>query len=224
MNTEEVNVRSAAGVSNPKATTLKKGAAVTIYEQKTVDGALWGRCDQGWVAMAYVDLSTKTTTATGTVAGGTLSGNTILTTVPTGAIGVGFVNIKNLTVRNGAGLGYKQTGTLPLYTNVVIYEHILKDGMIWGRCDQGWICTSYVTYTGTSVTGSGTAGTIARCFYTANVRSSAGVGNALVAKIMVNSRVEILEQTTYSGETWGRTSLGWVNMQYVLADGTVPTP
>ena len=189
-----------------------------------MDGALWGRCDQGWVAMAYVDLSTKTTAATGTVAGGTLSGNTILTTVPTGAIGVGFVNIKNLTVRNGAGLGYKQTGTLPLYTNVVIYEHILKDGMIWGRCDQGWICTSYVTYTGTSVTGSGTAGTIARCFYTANVRSSAGVGNALVAKIMVNSRVEILEQTTYSGETWGRTSLGWVNMQYVLADGSVPTP
>ena len=224
VNTEEVNVRSAAGVTNPKATTLKKGAVVTIYEQKTVDGALWGRCDQGWVAMAYVDLSTKTTTATGTVAGGTLSGNTILTTVPAGAIGVGFVNIKNLTVRNGAGLGYKQTGTLPLYTNVVIYEHILKDGMIWGRCDQGWICTSYVTYTGTSVTGSGTAGTIARCFYTANVRSTAGVGNALVAKIMVNSRVEILEQTTYSGETWGRTSLGWVNMQYVLADGTVPTP
>ena len=221
---EEVNVRSAAGVSNPKATSLKKGAAVTIYEQKTVDGALWGRCDQGWVAMTYVDLSAKPTAATGTVAGGTLSGNTILTTVPSGAIGVGFVNIKNLTVRDGAGLGYKQTGTLPLYTNVVIYEHILKDGMIWGRCDQGWICTSYVTYTGTSVTGSGTAGTIARCFYTANVRSSAGVGNALVAKIMVNSRVEILEQTTYSGETWGRTSLGWVNMQYVLADGSVPNP
>ena len=224
-NTDSVNVRTGAGVSNALATTLTRGTVVTVYEQKTVDNALWGRIDQGWVAMSYVDLSAKTTTGTNsTVASGSLSGNTILTTVPTGAIGVGFVNIKNLTVRNGAGLGYKQTGTLPLYTNVVIYEHILKDGMIWGRCDQGWICTSYVTYTGTSVTGSGTAGTIARCFYTANVRSSAGVGNALVAKIMVNSRVEILEQTTYSGETWGRTSLGWVNMQYVLADGTVPTP
>ncbi len=225
VNAAEVNVRSGAGVGNAKVTALKQGTVVTVYEQKTVDNALWGRIDQGWVAMAYVDLSAKAGTgATGTVAGGTLSGNTILTSVPSGAIGVGFVNIKNLAVRNGAGLGYNQTGTLPLYTNVVIYEHVLKDGMIWGRCDKGWICTSYVTYTGASVTGSGTAGTIARCFYTANVRSSAGVGNALVAKIMVNSRVEILEQTTYSGETWGRTSLGWVNMQYVLADGTVPTP
>ena len=41
---------------------------------------------------------------------------------------------------------------------------------------------------------------------------------------MVNSRVEILEQKEYSGETWGRTSLGWVAMQYVLVDGTIPTP
>lgn len=223
-NTEEVNVRSGAGVANAKVTTLKKGTVVTVYEQKTVDNALWGRIDQGWVAMAYVDLSAKTNTGSSTVSSGTLSGNTILTSVPSGAIGVGFVNIKNLAVRNGAGLGYNQTSTLPLYTNVVIYEHVLKDGMIWGRCDQGWICTSYITYTGTSVTGSGTAGTIARCFYTANVRSSAGVGNALVAKVMVNSRVEIYEQTTYSGETWGRTSLGWVNMQYVLVDGAIPTP
>ena len=225
VNADEVNVRSAAGVANAKVTTLKRGTPVTVYEQKTVDSALWGRIDQGWVAMQYVDLSSKANNgSTSTVPSGSLSGNTILTTVPTGAIGVGFVNTKNLAVRNGAGQGYTQTGTLALYTNVVIYEHVLKDGMIWGRCDQGWICTSYVTYTGTSVTGSGTAGTIARCFYTANVRSAPGVGNALVGKVMVNSRVEILEQKEYSGETWGRTSLGWVSMQYVLADGTIPTP
>ena len=190
-----------------------------------MDNALWGRIDQGWVAMSYVDLSAKTNTGTNsTVASGSLSGNTILTTVPSDAIAVGFVNTKNLNVRNGSGFGYTTTATLPQYTNVVVYEQILKDGVIWARIDQGWVCATYLTYTGLSVTGSGTAGTIARCFYTANVRSAAGVGNALVAKVMVNSRVEIYEQTTYSGETWGRTSLGWVNMQYVLADGTVPTP
>ena len=225
VNADEVNVRSAAGVANAKVTSLKRGTAVTVYEQKTVDNALWGRIDQGWIAMQYVDLSSKANNGnTTTVPSGTISGNTILTTVPTGAIGVGFVNTANLAVRSGAGQGNAQTGTLSLYTNVVIYEHVLKDGMIWGRCDQGWICTSYVTYTGTAVTGSGTAGTIARCFYTANVRSAPGVGNALVGKVMVNSRVEILEQKEYSGETWGRTSLGWVAMQYVLADGTIPTP
>ena len=225
VNADEVNVRSGAGVANAKVTSLKRGTPVTVHEQKTVDNALWGRIDQGWIAMQYVDLSSKANNGTTTtVPSGTISGNTILTTVPSGAIGVGFVNTANLAVRSGAGQGYAKTGTLKLYTNVVIYEHVLKDGMIWGRCDQGWICTSYITYTGTSVTGSGTAGTIARCFYTANVRSAPGVGNALVGKVMVNSRVEILEQKDYSGETWGRTSLGWVSMQYVLVDGTIPTP
>ena len=79
-----------------------------------------------------------------------------------------------------------------------------------------------VTAGGTSVTGSGTAGTVARCFYTANVRSAPGVGNALVGKVMVNSRIEIYEQQSYSGEMWGRTSIGWIAMQYVLTDGSLP--
>ena len=51
------------------------------------------------------------------------------------------------------------------------------------------------------------------------MRSTPGVGNALVGKIMVNSRVEILETKVYSGEQWGRTSIGWINMNYVLLDG-----
>ena len=124
-----------------------------------------------------------------------------------------------MNIRAGASQAYSKVGTLKKGANVVIYEQKLVDGMIWGRIDQGWICTSYVTITGTSVSGAGTAGTIARCFFTANVRSTPGVGNALVGKIMVNSRVEILETRMYSGEQWGRTSIGWINMNYVLLDG-----
>ena len=221
MNTDSVNVRSAAGVRNALVTTLKRGTAVTVYEQTTKDGALWGRIDQGWVAMTYVDLSSKSTGTSSGITGGTSSGSTtIMTTVPTGAIAVGFVNyVSEVNIRAGAGQGYAKTGTLKKGTNVVIYEQKLSEGMIWGRIDQGWICTSYVTITGASVTGAGTAGTIARCFFTANVRSSPGVANALVGKIMVNSRVEILETRAYSGEEWGRTSIGWINMNYVLLDG-----
>ena len=222
-NTDSVNVRTGAGVSNALATTLTRGTVVTVYEQKTVDNALWGRIDQGWVAMSYVDLSAKTNTGTNsTVASGSLSGNTILTTVPSDAIAVGFVNTKNLNVRNGSGFGYTTTATLPQYTNVVVYEQILKDGVIWARIDQGWVCATYLTYTGLSVTGSGTAGTVARCFYTARVRANPGVSSALVGYVMVNSRLEIYEQQSYSGEMWGRTSIGWISMQYVLTDGSLP--
>ena len=221
VNTGSVNVRSAAGVRNTLVTTLKQGTAVTVYEQTTKDGALWGRIDQGWVAMSYIDLSTKSNGSTSGITGGTSSGSTtIMTTVPAGAVAVGFVNYVNeVNIRAGASQAYSKVGTLKKGANVVIYEQKLVDGMIWGRIDQGWICTSYVTITGTSVTGAGTAGTIARCFFTANVRSTPGVGNALVGKIMVNSRVEILETRMYSGEQWGRTSIGWINMNYVLLDG-----
>ena len=85
VNADEVNVRSGAGVANAKVTSLKRGAAVTVHEQKTVDNALWGRIDQGWIAMQYVDLSSKANNGTTTtVPSGTISGNTILTTVPSG--------------------------------------------------------------------------------------------------------------------------------------------
>ena len=174
--------------------------------------------------MSYIDLSSKSNGSTSGITGGTSSGSTtIMTTVPAGAVAVGFVNYVNeVNIRAGAGQGYAKVGTLKKGANVVIYEQKLQGGMIWGRIDQGWICTSYVTMTGASVTGAGTAGTIARCFFTANVRSSPGVANALVGKIMVNSRVEILETRTYSGEQWGRTSIGWINMSYVLLDGAAP--
>ena len=225
-NTDYVNVRSGAGVSNPVATTLTRGTTVTVYEQKTVDSALWGRIDQGWVAMSYIDLSSKTTTGATTgntsISGGTMSGNTILTSVPSDAIAVGFVNTKNLNVRTDSGFGYTVTTTLPQYTNVVVYEQILKDGVIWARIDQGWVCATYLTYTGLSVTGSGTAGTVARCFYTARLRANPGVNSALVGYVMVNSRLEVYEQQSYSGEMWGRTSIGWISMQYVLTDGSLP--
>ena len=151
-----------------------------------------------------------------------MSGNTILTSVPSDAIAVGFVNTKNLNVRTDSGFGYTVTTTLPQYTNVVVYEQILKDGVIWARIDQGWVCATYLTYTGLSVTGSGTAGTVARCFYTARLRANPGVNSALVGYVMVNSRLEVYEQQSYSGEMWGRTSIGWISMQYVLTDGSLP--
>lgn len=220
-NTDTVNVRTAAGVGNPLATTLQRGTPVTVTEQTTVDGALWGHIQQGWVALQYVDLSAKSNTTTSNVTGGNMAGNSILTSVPSGAIAVGFVNTDSLKVRAGTGFGYAVQATLPKYTNVVVYEQVLTDGVLWVRCDQGWMVGTYLTYTGLSVTGSGTAGTVARCFYTARVRSQPGVNSPLVGYVMVNSRLEIYEQQSYSGEMWGRTSIGWISMNYVLT-GDVP--
>lgn len=212
-NFDKVNVRQEPHVSSALVATVKKGDQVRVSEQKISDGANWGKIDQGWIAMQYVSLKSETiaTNATTNVATGT----TIMTSVPSGAIAAGFTSIDNLAVRSSAGVAMPQVGTLAKGSNVVISEITSANGLYWGKTDAGWICMSYVVCTAVGTAGSGTAGTIARCNYTVNVRATAGTNSAITAKIMVGSPVQIFETTTYSGELWGRTNLGWVAMQYV---------
>jgi len=54
----EVNIRKEPSTDAEVVVTVKKGTGVTIYETKASDSLVWGRCDQGWVAMKYVDLMT----------------------------------------------------------------------------------------------------------------------------------------------------------------------
>ncbi len=212
-----VNVRRGAGVFNNLVTTLANGTNVKIYEQTTVNGVGWARIDQGWVCMDYVKLGTLTN-----VPGGGNNGNSgtvaIITTVPSGAIAVGYAN-EDIKIRSGSGLGYPEVGTVKKRNSVVIYENKLDGGMSWGRTDNGWVCTSYLTITGIGAAGSGSMGTVS-CGGTANVRLTASSGGALMAKVMVSSRVVVRETTAVGAETWVRTDLGWINGQYVVLDDT----
>ncbi len=48
-----LRIRSAAGTSNRIVGYLYEGAKVTILEQKTVGGTVWGRISKGWISMDY---------------------------------------------------------------------------------------------------------------------------------------------------------------------------
>ena len=214
-----LNVRAAAGVRNALVTTLPNGTAVTVYEQTTKDGAQWGRIDQGWVAMQYINLTGTTSGTTGSTGTTTIPG----ATEPGVISATGIVNSNtDLNVRAGAGLGYAKVTTLKKGTSVTIYEQTVADGMIWGKTKDGWVCMSYITINSSSNSGTGVMGTIARCFSHVNVRSAPGTGNALVGTIQVGARVEVYEQRLYSGQYWGRVAQGWVCMQYVVLDGELP--
>ncbi len=223
-----VNVRNGAGVHNTLVTTLPNGKTVNIYEQTTVLGKGWARIDEGWVCMDYVRLGTLAAGGAGTGAGtGTNTGApVIVTTVPSGAIAVGYAN-EDVKIRSGSGLGYPEVATVKKGNSVTIYEKKLDGGMSWGRTDNGWICISYLTITGIGASGSGNSGSIARCGFTANVRSNANSGSALMARVMISSRVVVHETMVVGNETWGRTDLGWISMQYIVMDNEtapVPTP
>lgn len=217
-----VNVRSGAGVEYALVTTLRNGTNVKIYEQATAsNGTLWARIDQGWVCMDYVRTGTITNVPNGGSNGS--SGNVaIITTVPAGAIAVGYAN-EDIKVRTGTSLGYPEVGTISKKQSVVIYESKLDGGMSWGRTDSGWVCVSYLTITGIGAAGSGTTGTISGVGFTANVRGTASSGGALMAKVMITSKVIVRETVTAGSETWVRTDLGWINGQYVTVESTGTT-
>ena len=57
INTTSLNVRVTPSTGAKKATTLKGGASLVIYETKISEDMAWGRCDAGWVYLYYVDLT-----------------------------------------------------------------------------------------------------------------------------------------------------------------------
>ena len=218
-----VNVRSGAGVDKTLVTTLPNATAVKIYEKTVVLGKEWARIDQGWVCMDYVREGTLATNVPGAGNNGNSGSVSIVTTVPAGAIAVGFAN-QDINVRSGSGLGYPETGTVKKNNSVVIYEIKLDGGMSWGRTDNGWVCVSYLTITGIGAAGSGSTGTVATGGFTANVRGTSNSNGALMAKVMVSSKVVVRETAVVGAETWVRTDLGWINGQYVVLDSSATTP
>jgi len=54
VNTECLHVRSQASTGSSIVGYVYYGAKVTITEQKTVNGTMWGKISSGWICMAYV--------------------------------------------------------------------------------------------------------------------------------------------------------------------------
>jgi hypothetical protein len=54
------------------------------------------------------------------------------------------VTSKTLNIRSGAGTSYEKVGTYKKGDVVTIYEEKKVGTQMWGRTDEGWICTDYV--------------------------------------------------------------------------------
>lgn len=124
---------------------------------------------------------------------------------------LGYVTGKLLNIRSGPGTDFDILGTLHLGNEVRILEQRAVDGALWGLTDIGWVSMEYVSFDFTAtptVTGTVTAKTL-------NVRSGAGTNYEVVGVLKKGDQIQILEQTTAGGKTWGRTTLGWVSLEYV---------
>ena len=196
-----VNIRTGPGTQYNAVDRYSSGTKVKVYEQQTTGSLRWGRIGNGrWICLAYVDLDGSSTDDDDQVTGHVTGAGT-------------------LNVRSGPGTTYSKVGSLGNGTRVTIYERTTKGGTQWGRIANGrWVCMNYVTLddddSDSQETGTGTVISTTNL----NVRTGAGTNYSLAARLAPGTSVRILEQTKVSGRWWGRTSQGWVCMDYIRMD------
>ena len=186
-----LNIRKGAGSSYDKVGSYAKGDKVSVYQTMTVSSVKWGRTEKSWINMAYVQTGSQSTS------------NAVSRT--------GTVNASSINVRKGAGTGYAKVGSVKSGEKVTITALKLVNGTPWGKISGGWICLDYVKM---NKPASGASALIMA--NDLNIRKGAGKSYSVVGKYDKGVVVTILETKTVSGTTWGRTSKGWISMDYVL--------
>lgn len=233
----DLNVRAGAGMNYGKIGTLSKGTGVTIYEQTTADGMVWGRINygstSGWICMSYVTLDSASS-STGR-----------------GVMGTIARCFSHVNVRSAPGTNNALVATIPVGTRVEVFEQQLYSNQYWGRVAQGWICMDYVlldselppgtvldatqpTTEATQATTAATEGSTDVTVNTSNevtyvitgttleelnVRNDASASSIKVGTINAGQTVTIRAVKNNNAQLWGRideyATAGWINMEYV---------
>ncbi len=232
----DLNVRSGAGLGYAKIGSLAKGTKVTVYEQVTADGMIWGRMNyangSGWVCMSYISVESTSSSGKGVM----------------GTIARCFAAVN---VRSAPGTGNALVGKINVGTRVEVFETKSYSGQLWGRVAQGWICMDYVlldselppgtildatepTTEATQATEGDTDATINRdneVLYTItgivnttdggalNVRNDADADSIRVGTVNNGLSLNVLAVKNNGAQLWGRidqhATAGWVCMDFV---------
>ena len=189
----DLNLRSKGSTDGDRLGNLGYGARVEIMEKS----GNWGRTKDGWICLDYIyqDGTTGAKTASG------------------------VITADELNIRSGPGKGYGTVGSYIEGDKVTILEQFTYNGTTWGCTNQGWISMDYVDAgtTGNTTTDDGDqAGTVIGNGL--NIRSGAGSDYPAVGSLNYGDRVTILEQKKVGDTTWGKTSKGWISLDYVSLD------
>ena len=233
--TSVLNIRSSPSTEATVVGTLYAGDKIEVSRREVVTGIDWAYIiapEAGWVVMEFVEMDlpseqpsgpdTSTPAASGNA--GTLD-NKDSTNIK------GVVNANGLNIRSAPGTeDTKVQGSYNKGDVITILE--IKDG--WGRTNKGWVKLEYVN-TNSTTANSGTSNqtttkptTIVSNGSTAvvlrgvvkvtdlNIRSEGSTNGTRLGSMNYGDRVEILEKDG----NWGRTSDGWICLDYIYQDGT----
>ncbi len=138
----------------------------------------------------------------------------------------GTVNVQDwLRVRSGPGTGYSIVDYLKPKQKVEILEQKMVGSQQWGKIASGWISMDYVILDGNTSSGdssdSGSTGTGVMGTVTTSdlrIRSGPGTSYSILGYLQNGNRVTITEQKTNGSMVWGKTSSGWISLDYVRLD------
>ncbi len=191
-----LRVRSGPSTDNAVVGYLKAGEKVTITEQTSAGNMTWGKISNGWISMDYVELDPDTTEPAKPLEG-TVQVNDLL------------------RVRSGPGTSYPISAYLKNGDKVEITERRTVNGTQWGKIAKGWISLDYVKLDQTQQTPQEPQKIIktvtADCL---RVRSVPGTSGTVVGYLYRGTKVEILETQTVNGTVWGKTTKGWISLDY----------
>ncbi len=200
---EWLRVRSGPGTGYSVVEYLKPKQRVEILEQKTVGSMVWARISSGWISMDYVILDRNGSSSS----------------APSGGQGGTVVNCSELRIRSGPSTGYSVVGYLKPGTRVAITDKRKNGSMIWGKISNGWISLDYVQLDGEGGQSSqGVSGTV-NVQEWLRIRTGPGTSYAVAGYMKPQERVKITERRTVGNTVWGKTSKGWISMDYVVLDG-----
>ena len=236
--TSQINIRSSPSTEATIVGTLGAGDKVEISRREEVTGINWAYIispEAGWIVMDYVEMDIPSQMPTGGDTSTPAGENTA--TEPTSGE-TDTLNIKGVVTVNNLNIRSEPDGNVQGSYNKGDVVTILETKNGWGRTNKGWIKMEYVNTSGTTTqtptdttsnnttnnnttasTGNGSTTVQFRGIVTAkqlNIRASASKDSESLGSYSYGARVEILEK---SGD-WGRTSKGWISLNYVYQDGT----
>ena len=210
-----LNVRNGAGVSYNIVGQYNKNETVVITEQKTVGSTTWGKTEKGWVSMDYVSLKTQSSTKP--------DSSTPEQSKPEALTGT-VVSSDVLRIRAGAGTSFSIVGFLDPNAKVTITEQKTVGSTTWGKISQGWISMDYIKLDNredepevdepTQKPEEQPADIRTVTAYCLCIRQGAGTNYKVVGYLDYGVKVTITDIVTVSGQQWGKTSQGWICLNY----------
>ncbi len=197
-------VRSGPGTGYSVVDNLKPKQRVEILEQKTVGSMVWGKISSGWVSMDYIILDQDGSNSSAPSEG------------QSGTV----VNCSDLRIRSGPSTGYTIVGYLKPGTRVSITEKQQNGSMVWGKISNGWISLDYVQMDGESSQSSQSVTGTVNVQDWLRIRTGPSTSYSVAGYMKPKERVEITERRTVGNTVWGKTSKGWISMEYVVLDGS----